>query len=1619
MKLTAIIAVAAAAATSAAEAGNPSAVLVAQPVRAPVSAQQVSASEPFVPDTVPEVAGEITVGPDRGAALWLDPLDVIVVRHARGAKLQLSRIVGVAGTRASIAEPGSAASAELTYLTQSAGRGDVWLIAAAAPTKIVVERPILRSGRAAWEDTQRALLAWVDRGGTRPELPITDGSGALGARLDMEASIGAAIEKLAANDSVRSAVRAWRKAGVVGGATAIRPFVAPQLAMESLALRGMGDDVTVPDPEVAVPHPYRRVAGPRTLEVDLEGPGALRVELRGILPANGATLAMTAPPAVSLAVSSAGQRIAKRSLAAGYASAKGSVLPVAFPRKQPLISSEGAYLGERIAISIPLYPGKHRYAIAVEGGELALRATVARRRVRLGEALGGSDDADRFVSAARDALGDDASAAAQLVRRLIDQRAGVVVQRSAAPSQLPPLLRLAWSTATTQLDERAALAAARDAGSAKERTAAWTLVAQLATRARANESVAALVAALPGQPPPAIIPELVAALPTATAIERIRNWRQAALDLAWRSQPLDPALAFADHAAWRGGEWALIAPTPRDSDAEPAPPQRWLVETRGLGEQLRTWRAGDLWQLAVGRAQTVIAAPSTIDPARAALLDVFVAGPANRSVQIDIDGKRMQATTLAAVERFQIAVTPGRHRVRLAAPAGVRAWMSHTPAAAVRSEDTARIQYYWPVAGMRTVLPTEASSTPIQVALRALGTKPLRVTLRTDVGTPTELELVPGETDTTAHPLATASATGASISFAVRLPAGSRMVWFETAEPERLLAAVFVRRARADAMPEPASSRTTTQGDAIDRVTAASRELARDPNDARSRAERASELLDLGEPALAREDLLRLLRVPADRRAASAPIEDDLFARLEGFAEPTHIALVETPTTPVPIAPSSLVLEPDLVELYASARVDVARGDHPAAAGKLVRLYQRTGAWQLAFEAIDASAHTDASALTYGLASRLRGVLDHPRVRRALVVSAAQSGWSTLTSTSSNAGQETLFSSEPTLPPAPPVVIREALIAPPWPARNAHTLTANTTATLELDAPATTQLFAQVKCVAVKRQVATRPCMLTARIDQGAARAFTATRDATAELDVGTLTAGRHVVELAFATGSEGDIASARFATDRVIAGITAAGEDGRFPIEIERRGKVFVANPRSPISVSVLGKTTLWVQARAVAPGIAAARSVEIVATPAKGEPVRTTLALTQERSTARGDTGRDLVVSVPSDAFILLPDPGTYSITVTPDRGEIVARLARREDRSGKAPRVPAAWYADAPPTLAAFALPSPPAVAAFDAESFAEPTPRRSGTLSFELAAGQDSYTEEDLLPARARGRIDAIAGHRLALSNDRAWLTSRALVRAREQTNLVAGGASELYLAHLPLDLSAQVRGSALTQAFSLGRAWHVRGDARVTRPFAATSTLTLLPSVAYAHSWLNTTPQTVEVTTEEIDPEVFTKYRYAHDRTASARIALRWMPLQDFIGTLSIGGASNRDLRSFDHVDAAVRLQHLLALPLIGDTYLSAAYHPRYRLADADRMDSFVQHQVSTRVEWSMWTGTSGRFLFGVWNEVAVTPTATLPAFGASLRFELIGHRGLVDYAPDEAVFTSLLEHRSFARLEAP
>jgi hypothetical protein len=371
---------------------------------------------------------------------------------------------------------------------------------------------------------------------------------------------------------------------------------------------------------------------------------------------------------------------------------------------------------------------------------------------------------------------------------------------------------------------------------------------------------------------------------------------------------------------------------------------------------------------------------------------------------------------------------------------------------------------------------------------------------------------------------------------------------------------------------------------------------------------------------------------------------------------------------------------------------------------------------------------------------------------------------------------------------------------------------------------------------------------------------------------------------------------------------------------------------------------------------------------------------------------------------------------VRVETSTGDIVTRIARREERKGKVPRVPQAWYLAAASTPAPFALRAPAAIGTIDARSYTEPSPSSLGALSVEVEAGRETLPEEDLLPKRALSRIDTTVGFRRMLAGDRAWLSLRALGRVREDTAFVAGGASDLYLDHLPLGLAMDLGGSAFTQPYSDGRAWHVRGDLELVRRFAATSTLTVIPSLGFAASYLNTTPETVAVTTEEIDPDVFTAYRYTHDRAARARLAFRWMPLQDFVGGLSVGAASNADLGSVDYVDAQVRTQHLLPL---ANTLFTLGYRPRYRFSSDDRPESFLQHYITARLEWSMWTGDTGRFVLSLWNELDMLPSTNRNAFGAGIRYELLGHRGFVDRAPDDLVFGSLIDHRDYAPLEAP
>jgi hypothetical protein len=928
---------------------------------------------------------------------------------------------------------------------------------------------------------------------------------------------------------------------------------------------------------------------------------------------------------------------------------------------------------------------------------------------------------------------------------------------------------------------------------------------------------------------------------------------------------------------------------------------------------------------------------------------------------------------------------------------------------------------------MRYSLP--GADLPVEVTLRVSGaiTEPLRVSIRSDVGPTTDLALTAGARDTRARALDAAHGdVTEELRFVVWPPRGAKAMWVESSDAARIVASIATRRERTTAKRIAASTMSNLTRDLLARVAQASRALAADPNDAAALAGRANDLLDLGEPSLAREDLVRLLKLPAARKlGASAAIEEELFARLDEAADPTHVALAQRPEQPVLVGPALASVVTDKQEAaiakVTESRKELAKGNTLAAAQLLVGVYQATDRWPVALEAVELLGRVLADrkqtppagiiSLTYGLSMRIRPFIDHARVRRALVVAATQSGWDTLGAMATSAGHEVVLSTRPILPPSPAVLVREALVAPAWQVTSAHTLTAGNAGVLDVALPAAMTVRAQVHCVRVRTgDHADEPCNLSVRVDNGAPKSEVAPIGKTIEVPL-ALPAGRHVIEVALA--SEGDAASVRFVSEREIAGVTdPADAQGVFPVRIERRTKLFTASVAQPITTSVQGPVTLWVQARS----LSGAHGAEVTATASSGAPVTAKLALVTNRDDdARGD-GREVRVSAPADVFMILPDATTYQISLKPDRGELVARMALRDERRGKVPRSPGPWYAAAPTETAAFTMALPPTIGEIHGEPYEAPAMGRAGTFSIDMRGEQDSRGDDDVIAKQPGNFVEGGVGFRRMLLPRRAWLSTRVGLRAREETSAIVNASSELYFDQLPLGTTFQLVGIAYTQSFSEGRAWHLRGRTRLGWRWAMTDTLTARPQLGFGASYMNTTEAIASVATDRLDPDVYNAFRANHARDANAAFAVQWMPLQDFVGELRTMAVSNEDLASVDYAGFGVGFRMLAPLPLVGDTLLSTSYRPNYRFADDDRPSGYWRHDLVGRVEWTMWTTSQGRFVLSAWDEYY---PGKRNAFGAGVRFDLTRHRGLADFSPNDAPFSSLVDERQYAPTELP
>lgn len=573
-----------------------------RPVHYPVAPSRVQPVAPHVPEGTGTIAGMVEIGPERGAALWLDALEVLRVRRvdAPGADaparspepaLVLRRVIGAAPgeevqNRGDIEEAPGEVAPGLWYLAQPPARGDVWIIAATAPMQVIVEEPARGRHARVWEQVRSDVLRWIEGSAPMPGIPPGLGSAALALGLRADHALARLLmQHRPTAYRFHRAVRAWRTASALDrlarvGARGL-PHVWSEDHTEALATAA-GSDALVSLPGAS--RPYARVRGTELdWSVSLSGPGILEIDVRALLPAGS-------EQGFGVLDIAAGDRILARhgfERRQAHVRDPGQPGDAVFPQRIPLISSGGEAAGPRERISVALLPGQRTYTVSVRGGPSLARVRVRRRRARLLDVLGRRASPGDWIAAGEVALrGDDAPEAALLGQLL----AGMRGQAPAPPPPgLSPVLALVAELAhlrgrgpghalVRELVERAQPVLASP-GVDTDPALGWLLrrdLAELAARERAHAAdlLAALARDADAAPPvvQARIAELVAqTLHDHGGATELRAWSLAAAQRAWQQAPLDDSIRRMYRRVWRhGATWSRLRPMPSEEE-DPRP----------------------------------------------------------------------------------------------------------------------------------------------------------------------------------------------------------------------------------------------------------------------------------------------------------------------------------------------------------------------------------------------------------------------------------------------------------------------------------------------------------------------------------------------------------------------------------------------------------------------------------------------------------------------------------------------------------------------------------------------------------------------------------------------------------------------------------------------------------------------------------------------------------------------------------------------------------------------------------------------------------------------------------------------------------------------------------------
>lgn len=1585
-----------------------------QAVAWPVAPNAVEPVAPWVPSSAIAHVDPVEVTIGRAAALWIPAATVRRVRVIRGepGDLRLSRVGGSHAAKIVAEEPGNAVSGAVD-LVEPVGRGSIWVIAAAAPTTIAVERVVPREPRLAWEAARDALLAWIDRedGGEVPELPLDDGGAAairlLGARALLAADMPAVV---------RSVIQLWRRIQVDSVIASLRPGNDPYVEHQVHMPSG-------PVTESASGEPYGPVPpGGRPWRLQLTGPGILVVNAR-------ATAAQARGGGVAfLEVRRSGVAIAHVNSAVTpvLSLEPGAAFPGAAVDAEP--ADNDSVLGRNIRAVVPLAMGTHVYEIAVAGAGL-VRADARRRKPRLRQWLFDRDQRDASWARAKLASVEDPTARA-LGEGLLASALGDVPAGQPSATTRAALFG--------QLVAMPGPIAAESARSLVAKVAAWlqhaqgdlerAIVLELADRIPAGVDATPLAKALlaPGRPRPP--PALLAAL-APHLLGGGRSDGFAAAELAWRQHPTLPAfraalLATASRSALQridpvleptnratGGRWLLASDGRPAEEIDPAPDS--IVKST--------------MELALGRDTELELAPHPTDSDRLAVVRVYVATPADAPgpVRVVFDGRSHPLLALKSLEVIEFAASPGRHVVRIEAPRMTRAFVAaprRVHAQPTVEPGAAVVVKRWPVdETLVYALPSPRALGPVRIELVGLfANRPRRhvVWLHTETGPPRRLVLDVRAPDPTSWSLDDNRAYAPPAATWIWLPPSTRTFWLTTDE-DPLFAHVSVHGPATEpvvATPEVPVPLPRAVG--LERVAELSALIATHGDAAQHYVARALALVELGELGAARRDLAAAAsRLGDDDRSAY----DDARALVDTMAEPSYLP-VQPPGGPiysgVAMGPPTIAPEPELLGLARRVRRDgptaiwtsAARGKiqipsslagkHMAAmlahlAGQsraAVDRWLAIGSWQARVAALMELRQlldretAGAAPLAVGVAGELEDV-GIGAVKHARAAAAHVSRWEPVRYTARSAGFESLATIPNQLDELPAALLRRALLGAPW--RDAPSVLAPGRAVhLSIEGPRTVGVH--VWCRRLWPADLPAECRLASTVDQAPSKAIVAPHGRVHSVAV-DVPPGHHEIEVGLAASDPTAVAAVRFTDGR--------GAPSDPAIQAVRPAHVFLATKDRSAEIVVAGPGAIGVEVR----GYAGSADVADIVVTGLGSERRVRVAVDKAPALETSATqGRDVSVTRPMTRTVLLPFAGSYAVSVTPSRDTIAVRFATRVATNPGPDIAPEQRVEVSDDGLAwPAAIPQPALVAG------RETAPR--WIPSVEGIFGQDSLQALDSDFAELDLRFELAAQLRRR-GRDVSWFTE---LRGRRAGPLGPTARFRVLgqFRNLPFGLAASFDARAAAQTTSAGALWLLRGAGDVSRALPLTPRWQLVPQVALYAATFGPTQVPYGA-----DPMVASSYRRDHPLQVAESLDLTGRPWADQVVSVGFTMRSNESPVSIDAVGARVMWRGLVETTARRGGIVMFEYAPTLRLADENRAYMFLRHDLAAEISWplAIARGRYGRIAVALRGDLYPPTNISQMSHAVSIKLRWDGwHPGVRNRLPFEEPLSDFVDEVSW------